>query len=205
MHALILLQSEYNPDFILTLILSVCPGPVYLITEFCRHGDLVNYLQRNKHTFLQSDTHTKRSAHTKVFHVKCVCTVRHVLSLCLSVSVLSECLSPCSDSDGGYMDMNKEESVQYVAMQQLSYADIEPTVYEATYTPPGDDGGVTSMSWFRPPPLFSSQSVTYSLCLPPPLCRPLLSIIILSITEGVYWAQIQGPGVSVSCLKEPLK
>ncbi|XP_076606843.1 platelet-derived growth factor receptor beta-like isoform X2 [Chaetodon auriga] len=74
--------------------------PVYLITEFCRHGDLVNYLQRNKHTFLQSDTHTK------------------------------------SDSDGGYMDMNKEENVQYVAMKELSYADIEPAVYETPYAPP---------------------------------------------------------------------
>lgn len=41
--------------------LSVCPGPVYLITEFCRHGDLVKYLQRNKHTFLDSETHIKRS------------------------------------------------------------------------------------------------------------------------------------------------
>ncbi|XP_073336235.1 platelet-derived growth factor receptor beta-like [Pagrus major] len=75
-------------------------GPVYLITEFCRHGDLVNYLQRNKHTFLQSDTHTK------------------------------------SDSDGGYMDMNKEENAQYVAMKELSYADIEPAVYETPYTAP---------------------------------------------------------------------
>lgn len=35
-------------------------GPVYLITEFCRHGDLVSYLERNRHTFLQSDKQTKR-------------------------------------------------------------------------------------------------------------------------------------------------
>lgn len=47
------------------------------------------------------------------------------------------------------MDMNKEDRVQYVAMQQLSYADIEPAVYEASYTPAGDDGGVTSVSWVR--------------------------------------------------------
>ncbi|XP_045896924.1 platelet-derived growth factor receptor beta-like [Micropterus dolomieu] len=75
-------------------------GPVYLITEFCRHGDLVNYLQRNKHTFLQRDRHNK------------------------------------SESDGGYMDMNKEENAQYVAMKELNYADIEPAVYEMPYTPP---------------------------------------------------------------------
>ncbi|XP_076026616.1 platelet-derived growth factor receptor beta-like isoform X2 [Genypterus blacodes] len=33
--------------------------PVYLITEFCHYGDLVNYLQRNKHTFFQSDKQAK--------------------------------------------------------------------------------------------------------------------------------------------------
>ncbi|KAL7389242.1 hypothetical protein ABVT39_000342 [Epinephelus coioides] len=90
-----------GPHLNVVNLLGACTrgGPVYLITEFCRHGDLVNYLQRNKHTFLQSDTHTK------------------------------------SESDGGYMDMNKEESVHYVAMKELSYADIEPVVYETPYTP----------------------------------------------------------------------
>lgn len=29
------------------------PGPIYIITEYCRYGDLVDYLHRNKHTFLQ--------------------------------------------------------------------------------------------------------------------------------------------------------
>ncbi|XP_040006947.1 platelet-derived growth factor receptor beta-like [Xiphias gladius] len=91
-----------GPHLNVVNLLGACTrgGPVYLITEFCRHGDLVNYLQRNKHTFLQSDTHTK------------------------------------SDSDGGYMDMNKEESAQYVAMQKLNYAITEATVYETPYTPP---------------------------------------------------------------------
>lgn len=35
------------------------------------------------------------------------------------------------------MDMNKEESVQYVTMKELSYADIEPAVYETPYTAGG--------------------------------------------------------------------
>ncbi|XP_028278324.1 platelet-derived growth factor receptor beta-like isoform X2 [Parambassis ranga] len=86
-----------GPHLNVVNLLGACTrgGPVYLITEFCRHGDLVNYLQKNKHTFLHSG---------------------------------SNCQSDC---DGGYMDMNKEESVQYVAMKELSYADIEPTAYEA--------------------------------------------------------------------------
>lgn len=94
--------GHLGPHLNLVNLLGACTrgGPVYLITEFCRHGDLVNYLQRNKHTFLQSNTNIK------------------------------------SDSDGGYMDMNNEESVQYVAMKELSYADIEPAVYETPSTPP---------------------------------------------------------------------
>uniref|UniRef100_A0A3P8V7S1 receptor protein-tyrosine kinase n=1 Tax=Cynoglossus semilaevis TaxID=244447 RepID=A0A3P8V7S1_CYNSE len=34
-------------------------GPVYVITEFCHHGDLLNYLHKNKHTFLQTDAQTE--------------------------------------------------------------------------------------------------------------------------------------------------
>ncbi|XP_042338170.1 platelet-derived growth factor receptor beta-like, partial [Plectropomus leopardus] len=51
-----------GPHLNVVNLLGACTrgGPVYLITEFCCYGDLVNYLQRNKHTFLQTDTHTKR-------------------------------------------------------------------------------------------------------------------------------------------------
>lgn len=36
------------------------------------------------------------------------------------------------------MHMN-EDSGQYVVMQELSYTDIEPMVYETPYTPPGKE------------------------------------------------------------------
>uniref|UniRef100_A0A3P9KW88 receptor protein-tyrosine kinase n=1 Tax=Oryzias latipes TaxID=8090 RepID=A0A3P9KW88_ORYLA len=36
-------------------------APVYLITEYCRHGDLASYLLRNKHIFVQGDDPTRRS------------------------------------------------------------------------------------------------------------------------------------------------
>ncbi|XP_063751235.1 platelet-derived growth factor receptor beta-like isoform X3 [Eleginops maclovinus] len=50
-----------GPHLNVVNLLGACTrgGPVYLITEFGHHGDLENFLQRNKHTFLQSDTHTK--------------------------------------------------------------------------------------------------------------------------------------------------
>uniref|UniRef100_A0A3Q0T1L3 receptor protein-tyrosine kinase n=1 Tax=Amphilophus citrinellus TaxID=61819 RepID=A0A3Q0T1L3_AMPCI len=96
-----------GPHVNIVNLLGACTrgGPVYLITEFCCHGDLVNYLQRNKQTFLQGDTQTK------------------------SVSLAH------SDCDGGYMDMNNKEGSQYVAMKELSYADIKPAIYETPYTP----------------------------------------------------------------------
>lgn len=36
------------------------------------------------------------------------------------------------------MDMTKEESVQYVTMKELSYADIEPAVYQTPYEAAGE-------------------------------------------------------------------
>lgn len=116
-----------GPHLNVVNLLGACTrgGPVYLITEFCRHGDLVNYLQRNKHTFMQSDTQTK------------------------------------SDSDGGYMDMNKEESVQYVAMKELSYADIEPAVYETPYTP-ADQQEVSSLLLSDSPLLSLNDLLSFS-------------------------------------------
>uniref|UniRef100_UPI003AAA5F97 platelet-derived growth factor receptor beta-like n=1 Tax=Centroberyx gerrardi TaxID=166262 RepID=UPI003AAA5F97 len=112
-----------GPHLNVVNLLGACTrgGPVFLITESCRHGDLVGYLQRNKHTFLQSDDTQAKS-----------------------------------DSDGGYMDMNKEEAVQYVAMQELSYADIEPAVYETPYTPQDQQGAALLLS---ESPLLSLQDL----------------------------------------------
>uniref|UniRef100_A0A3Q4I8S7 receptor protein-tyrosine kinase n=1 Tax=Neolamprologus brichardi TaxID=32507 RepID=A0A3Q4I8S7_NEOBR len=116
-----------GPHLNVVNLLGACTrgGPVYLITEFCCHGDLVNYLQRNKHTFLHGDTQTKRSVTHPHSHTRRFCPV-------LTHRLIH------SDNDGGYIDMNKEESAQYVAMKELSYADIEPAVYETPYTPAGD-------------------------------------------------------------------
>lgn len=115
-----------GPHLNVVNLLGACTraGPVYLITEFCRHGDLTNYLQRNKHTFLQGAT------------VNC-------------------------DSDGGYMDMTKEENVQYVAMKELSYADIQPAVYETPFTP-ADQQEASSLLLSSSPLLSLSDLISFS-------------------------------------------
>ncbi|KAM4726664.1 platelet-derived growth factor receptor beta-like isoform 1-T2 [Anableps anableps] len=74
-----------GPHLNIVNLLGACTrqGPVYLITEFCCHGDLLSYLQRNKDTFGQVDMPSR------------------------------------SNSDGGYMDMNKDERGRYVPLKEL--------------------------------------------------------------------------------------
>lgn len=52
-------------------------------------------------------------------------------------SLPSSYVSFGSESDGGYMDMRKEDITEYVAMQELTdtikYADIQPSPYESPY------------------------------------------------------------------------
>lgn len=52
-------------------------------------------------------------------------------------ATVSQCDCPCSNADGGYMDINKERGTQDVSTKELSYADIKPVVDEKTYEPTG--------------------------------------------------------------------
>lgn len=42
-------------------------GPIYIITEYCRYGDLVDYLHRNKHTFLQRCSDKRRPPSAELY------------------------------------------------------------------------------------------------------------------------------------------
>uniref|UniRef100_A0A8C1ZT51 receptor protein-tyrosine kinase n=1 Tax=Cyprinus carpio TaxID=7962 RepID=A0A8C1ZT51_CYPCA len=103
------IMSHLGPHLNIVNLLGACTknGPLYLVTEYCRYGDLVDYLHRNKHSFL---------------HLFC--------SPRLYVSFGSEC-------DGGYMDMTIDKQTEYVPMQELTdtikYADIQPSPYESPY------------------------------------------------------------------------
>ncbi|NXP90234.1 PGFRB factor, partial [Passerina amoena] len=50
------IMSHLGPHLNIVNLLGACTkgGPIYIITEYCRYGDLVDYLHRNKHTFLQA-------------------------------------------------------------------------------------------------------------------------------------------------------
>uniref|UniRef100_A0A672J2P1 receptor protein-tyrosine kinase n=1 Tax=Salarias fasciatus TaxID=181472 RepID=A0A672J2P1_SALFA len=107
------IMSHLGPHINIVNLLGACTkhGPLYLVTEYCRYGDLVDYLHRNKHTFLHG------------FLVHTCCPSRYV--------------SFGSESDGGYMDMSKDEPSVYVPMQEqidaIKYADIQPSPYESPY------------------------------------------------------------------------
>ncbi|XP_061104771.1 platelet-derived growth factor receptor beta-like isoform X2 [Conger conger] len=125
------IMSHLGPHLNIVNLLGACtkPGPIYLITEFCRYGDLVDYLHRNKHTFLQCQA-DKNRRYTDVSQsngnsANCASDGQGQSDVSLS-----EC-------DGGYMDMRQEDSMEYVAMQELTpnirYAELEPSVYETPY------------------------------------------------------------------------
>ncbi|TWW54959.1 Platelet-derived growth factor receptor beta [Takifugu flavidus] len=99
--------------------------PLYLVTEYCRYGDLVDYLHRNKHTFLQYYLDKNQDDGSLISGGS------------TPLSQRKGYVSFGSESDGGYMDMSKDEPAVYVPMQEqmdtIKYADIQPSPYESPY------------------------------------------------------------------------
>ncbi|KAI4872759.1 hypothetical protein NFI96_027001, partial [Prochilodus magdalenae] len=123
------IMSHLGPHLNIVNLLGACTkqGPLYLVTEYCRYGDLVDYLHRNKQSFLQ---HYANKNHLVNGNDSQIC-------LDSDVSSGKGYVSFGSVSDGGYMDMSKEEMTEYVPMQELTdtikYADIQPSPYESPY------------------------------------------------------------------------
>ncbi|CAJ0934201.1 unnamed protein product [Ranitomeya imitator] len=115
------LRFTYDHGQVISLVVIV--GPIYIVTEYCRYGDLVDYLHKNKHTFLQYYAERSR----KENEVYSNASTGERLSSHISVSV---------ESDGGYMDMSKDD-IYYVPMldlkDEIKYAEIEPCNYGTTY------------------------------------------------------------------------
>ncbi|OCT86363.1 platelet-derived growth factor receptor beta [Xenopus laevis] len=119
------IMSHLGPHLNIVNLLAACTkgGPVYIITEYCRYGDLVDYLHRNKHTFLQCYADKSRKD-TGVYS---------------NASIGEELQSQSTfstESDGGYMDMTKDEMCYVPMLNQkgeIKYADIETSNYGTTY------------------------------------------------------------------------
>uniref|UniRef100_A0A3Q1ETU5 receptor protein-tyrosine kinase n=1 Tax=Acanthochromis polyacanthus TaxID=80966 RepID=A0A3Q1ETU5_9TELE len=121
------IMSHLGPHLNIVNLLGACTkhGPLYLITEYCRYGDLVDYLHRNKHTFLQYYAEKNQDDS---------CLISRGST---PLSQRKGYISFGSESDGGYMDMSKDEPSVYVPMQEqkdtIKYADIQPSPYESPY------------------------------------------------------------------------
>ncbi|XP_067373771.1 platelet-derived growth factor receptor beta isoform X1 [Channa argus] len=121
------IMSHLGPHLNIVNLLGACTkhGPLYLVTEYCRYGDLVDYLHRNKHTFLQY--YAEKNQDDGCF----------ISRGSTPLSQRKGYVSFGSESDGGYMDMSKEEPSVYVPMQEqidtIKYADIQPSPYESPY------------------------------------------------------------------------
>uniref|UniRef100_A0AAY4CPP2 receptor protein-tyrosine kinase n=1 Tax=Denticeps clupeoides TaxID=299321 RepID=A0AAY4CPP2_9TELE len=115
------IMSHLGPHLNIVNLLGACTkqGPLYLVTEYCRYGDLVDYLHRNKHTLLQYYADKNRLE----------------AEICRNGAI--DYVSFGSECDGGYMDMSKDEPSQYVPMQEqndtIKYADIQPSAYDSPY------------------------------------------------------------------------
>uniref|UniRef100_A0A452GQ08 Platelet-derived growth factor receptor beta n=1 Tax=Gopherus agassizii TaxID=38772 RepID=A0A452GQ08_9SAUR len=120
------IMSHLGPHLNIVNLLGACTkgGPIYIITEYCRYGDLVDYLLRNKHTFLQYYTEKAR----REMEVYGNASEEDKVYSLTSFSV---------ESDGGYMDMSKDDSLDYVPMSdmkgEIKYADIESSNYGTPY------------------------------------------------------------------------
>uniref|UniRef100_A0A8C3S9D3 Platelet-derived growth factor receptor beta n=1 Tax=Chelydra serpentina TaxID=8475 RepID=A0A8C3S9D3_CHESE len=121
------IMSHLGPHLNIVNLLGACTkgGPIYIITEYCRYGDLVDYLLRNKHTFLQYYTEKARRE-MEVYGNTAGLPLRTCSLASFSV-----------ESDGGYMDMSKDDSLDYVPMSdmkgEIKYADIESSNYGTPY------------------------------------------------------------------------
>uniref|UniRef100_F6XAD2 receptor protein-tyrosine kinase n=1 Tax=Monodelphis domestica TaxID=13616 RepID=F6XAD2_MONDO len=120
------IMSHLGPHLNIVNLLGACTkgGPIYIITEYCRYGDLVDYLHRTKHTFLQHcpEKGGPYQSSEVLDHPE------HQLHRQTSLS---------GESDGGYMDMRKDDCVDYVPMLgmkgEIMYVDIESSNYSSPY------------------------------------------------------------------------
>ncbi|XP_053574627.1 platelet-derived growth factor receptor beta [Bombina bombina] len=119
------IMSHLGPHLNIVNLLAACTkgGPIYIVTEYCRYGDLVDYLYRNKHTFLQYYADKGRKESEMYSNDPIGDRIQSSSSFII-------------ESDGGYMDMSKDD-MYYVPMLdmkgEVKYADIDVSNYGTTY------------------------------------------------------------------------
>uniref|UniRef100_A0A665TUN2 Platelet-derived growth factor receptor alpha n=1 Tax=Echeneis naucrates TaxID=173247 RepID=A0A665TUN2_ECHNA len=117
------IMTHLGPHLNIVNLLGACTksGPIYIITEYCFYGDLVNYLHKNRENFLSLNPE-KNKKKLDIFGINPADESSR------SYVILS------FESKGDYMDMKQADNTQYVPMLEMSntskYSDIQRSNYD---------------------------------------------------------------------------
>ncbi|XP_075400419.1 platelet-derived growth factor receptor alpha isoform X2 [Tenrec ecaudatus] len=117
------IMTHLGPHLNIVNLLGACTksGPIYIITEYCFYGDLVNYLHKNRDSFL-SQHPEKPKKELDIFGLNPADESTR------SYVILS------FENNGDYMDMRQADTTQYVPMLERrevsKYSDIQRSLYD---------------------------------------------------------------------------
>ncbi|KAM7243188.1 hypothetical protein CapIbe_005682 [Capra ibex] len=117
------IMTHLGPHLNIVNLLGACTksGPIYIITEYCFYGDLVNYLHKNRDSFL-SHHPEKPKKELDIFGLNPADESTR------SYVILS------FENNGDYMDMKQADTTQYVPMLERKevskYSDIQRALYD---------------------------------------------------------------------------
>ncbi|POI27749.1 hypothetical protein CIB84_008501, partial [Bambusicola thoracicus] len=117
------IMTHLGPHLNIVNLLGACTksGPIYIITEYCFYGDLVNYLHKNRDNFLSRHPE-KPKKDLDIFGMNPADESTR------SYVILS------FENTGEYMDMKQADTTQYVPMLERKegskYSDIQRSVYD---------------------------------------------------------------------------
>ncbi|KAJ8368411.1 hypothetical protein SKAU_G00084390 [Synaphobranchus kaupii] len=119
------IMTHLGPHLNIVNLLGACTksGPIYIITEYCLHGDLVNFLHKNRECFLSRHPE-KTKKELDIFGLDPADQSSR------SYVILS------FESKGDYMDMKQADATQYVPMLEMSDASKYSHVHDLNYDRP---------------------------------------------------------------------
>uniref|UniRef100_A0A669BRY4 receptor protein-tyrosine kinase n=1 Tax=Oreochromis niloticus TaxID=8128 RepID=A0A669BRY4_ORENI len=128
------IMTHLGPHLNIVNLLGACTksGPIYIITEYCFYGDLVNYLHKNRENFLSLNPE-KNKKELDIFGINPADESSR------SYVILS------FESKGDYMDMKQADSTQYVPMLEMSNASKYSDIQRSNYDHPPSQKGSSEM------------------------------------------------------------
>lgn len=119
------IMTHLGPHLNIVNLLGACTksGPIYIITEYCFYGDLVNYLHKNRDGFLSRHTE-KGKKDLDIFGINPADESSR------SYVILS------FEGKGDYMDMKQADTMQYVPMLEMNEASKYSPIQRSDYDHP---------------------------------------------------------------------